>query len=177
MKRGNDMEKLYYTDKYRREFKADIEDIIERDGKYLIELNKTAFFPGGGGQSCDTGYIDNVRINDMLEENGKVYHVSDERPENNKNLNCIIDWDRREDGMHQHLGQHVLSGCFFTKYGLNTCSIHLGEDISTVDIKGKVTQEYAYEVEKMANEVIRQNMKVDSFVPAEEELKEMWTRR
>ena len=171
------MEKLYYTDKYRREFKADIEDIIERNGKYLVELNRTAFFPGGGGQSCDTGYIDDIKVIDMLEENGNVYHVLEEKPVNKSELNCKIDWDRREDGMHQHLGQHVLSGCFFTKYDFNTCSIHLGEDISTVDIKGKVTQEYAYEIEKMANEVIRQNMKVDSFVPDEKELNEMWTRR
>lgn len=170
------MEKLYYTDRYKKEFYANIEDIKEKDGLYLVELDKTAFFPGGGGQFSDKGTIDGKEVLDMLEENGKVYHIMKEKP-SEKEVKGIIDWKRREDGMHQHFGQHVLSGCFYTKYHKNTFGFHLGEDISTVDIEGDLTEEQLIEVENMANDVIRQNIHVEIFVPSKEELKDTWTRR
>ncbi len=53
-----------------------------------------------------------------------------------KNLQCELDWERRFDGMQQHLGQHLLSGCFYDLFGANTCGFHLGKEISTVDIVG-----------------------------------------
>ncbi len=170
------MEKLYYTDRYKTEFNANVVNVIERDGKYLVELDQTAFFPGGGGQFCDRGTLNGIEVVDMLEENGKVYHLIEENL-SDKKVKGAIDWDRREDGMHQHFGQHVLSGCFFTKYNRNTCGFHLGEDISTVDIEGEFTDEMLLEVEKMANDVIRQNIHVDIFVPSKDELEDTWTRR
>lgn len=170
------MEKLYYTDRYKTEFDANVVDVIEREGKYLVELDQTAFFPGGGGQFCDRGTLNGIEVVDMLEENGKVYHIIEENL-SDKEVKGAIDWDRREDGMHQHFGQHILSGCFFTKYNRNTCGFHLGEDISTVDIEGEFTDEMLLEIEKMANDVIRQNIHVDIFVPSKDELEDTWTRR
>ena len=108
------MEKLYYTDRYKKEFNANVVEILEREGKYLVELDQTAFFPGGGGQFCDRGTLNGIEVVDMLEENGKVYHIIEENL-SDKQVKGAIDWDRREDGMHQHFGQHVLSGCFFHK--------------------------------------------------------------
>ncbi|EPZ59228.1 tRNA synthetases class II family protein [[Clostridium] sordellii ATCC 9714] len=64
------MEKLYYKDQYIKEFTAEIVDIKEKDSKFYVELDKTAFFPGGGGQFCDTGKIDNHDVIDVCEENG-----------------------------------------------------------------------------------------------------------
>lgn len=170
------MEKLYYTDRYKKEFYANVKDIKERDGLYLVELDKTAFFPGGGGQFSDRGTLDGKKIIDMLEENGKIYHIMEEKLLK-KEVKGVIDWDRREDGMHQHFGQHVLSGCFYTKYKKNTCGFHLGEEISTVDIEGDLTDEQLIFIENMANDIIKQNIHVDIFVPSKDELEETWTRR
>lgn len=69
------MEKLYYTNQYIKEFVAEIEEILEVNGEYHIVLDKTAFFPGGGGQFCDLGKIDVHDVLDVYEKDNKVYHV------------------------------------------------------------------------------------------------------
>ena len=171
------MEKLYYDNKYTKEFTAEITDIKEIDGKFHILLDKTLFFPGGGGQHCDLGTIDNEPLIDVYEENETVYHVLDKKPSNLHNVHCVIDWDRRLDGMHQHLGQHVLSGSFFTLFNANTFAIHLGADISTVDIYGVLTEEQVRAAEKLANKVIGDSLEVLSFVPNREELEKLTLRR
>ena len=144
------MEKLYYKDQYIKDFTAEIEEIIPKDGKYHIVLDKTAFFPGGGGQQCDLGTIDVHEVIDVYEENSKVYHVVEKKPIKIHKVKCSIDWNRREDGMNQHFAQHVLSGCFYTKFKANTVCVHFGKDISTVDIEGFLTQEQIREVEAYA---------------------------
>ena len=168
------MEKLYYEDQYLKEF---ITEVIEKNNLYYVSLDKTAFFPGGGGQHCDLGYIDNHRVIDVIEENGKIYHVTEKRPIKIHRVNCKIDWDRRLDGMQQHLGQHVLSGCFFTLFNANTVSVHVGKDISTVDIQGYLDEETIRKAEKMANEIIQENIKVEFLTPSKKELKKLNLRR
>ena len=171
------MNKLFYEDRYIREFTAEIIDITEKDEAYHVVLDKTAFFPGGGGQFCDLGKIDNIEVTKVYEENGVIYHVLEHKPRNTHNLKCFIDWERRQDGMHQHLGQHVLSGCFFKLFNANTVSFHLGNDVSTVDIKGHLDEEKIRIAEQYANKVIAENVPVESFVPQESELKDLNLRR
>ena len=171
------MDKLFYEDGYIREFTAEIIDINEKDEAYHVVLDKTAFFPGGGGQFCDLGKIDINEVINVYEENGVIYHVLKQKPTNTHCLKCSIDWDRRQDGMHQHLGQHVLSGCFFKLFNANTVSFHLGNDVSTVDIKGQLDEEKIRIVEQYANKVIAENIQVESFAPQESGLKELNLRR
>jgi alanyl-tRNA synthetase len=172
-----DMEKLYYIDQYLKEFEAKIIDVKKIDDKFHIALDKTAFFPGGGGQCCDIGELNGINVLDVYEENREIYHVVSQDISDSTIVKGKIDWDRREDGMHQHLAQHVLSGCFFKLFNSNTLSIHLGKDISTVDIIGNLTEEKIRKAEKMANDIIRENILVDSLVPNEKELENMNLRR
>ena len=171
------MEILYYENPYLREFTAEITDIQECDGKFRVTLNKTAFFPGGGGQHCDTGMIGDSKVVEVYEENEMVYHMVEKKPMKLRNVKCTIDRDRRIDGMCQHLGQHVLSGCFFDLFNANTFAIHLGADISTVDILGSLTEEQIREAERLANKVIGDDLPVKSYVPTKAELKKIKTRR
>ncbi|TQQ85025.1 alanyl-tRNA editing protein AlaX-L [Peptacetobacter hominis] len=173
------MEKLYYTDKYCKNFRAKVMDIKNDGERYYIELDKTAFFPGGGGQFCDTGYVGKAYVSDMMEKDGKVIHITESIPEidNDGYVDCSIEWDKRLDGMQQHLGQHVLSGCFYTLFGKNTCGFHLGREISTVDIEGSVDEEQIIKVESMANDIISDNIEVEVYTPSKDELKNTWTRR
>ena len=92
-------------------------------------------------------------------------------------VKCRIDWDVRLDGMQQHLGQHVLSGCFFSLFNINTCGIHLGESISTVDLIGEVSKEQILEAEKEANKVIAKNLKVNFVITDRQKAKKMGLRR
>ena len=171
------MEKIYYEDQYLKEFVAEITEIVDKNNLYYINLDKTAFFPGGGGQHCDLGYIDNHKVINVIEENGKIYHITETKPIKIHRVNCKIDWDRRLDGMQQHLGQHILSGCFFTLFNANTVSVHVGKEISTVDIQGHLDEETIRKAEKMANEVIQENIKVEFLTPSKKELKKIKIRR
>lgn len=170
------MEKLFYKDQYIKEFMANIVEIKNIDNKYHVVLDKTAFFPGGGGQFCDLGEIDGEKVLDVYEENKKIYHVLEKRLDKNI-VKCTIDWDRREDGMHQHFAQHVISGCFYTKYKANTTGFHLGRDFSTVDIQGYLEEDKIREIEKFANEVIRENIPLTILTPNKDELEDIWIRR
>ena len=107
------MEKIYYNNQYIKEFTAEVIESKECDGTYHIQLDKTAFFPGGGGQHCDLGEIENIKVLDVYEEKGKIYHVLEKKLSKIHRVKGKIDWARREDGMHQHFGQHLLSGIFF----------------------------------------------------------------
>jgi len=170
------MEKLFYKNQYIKEFTANIIEIKEVNNKFHVVLDKTAFFPGGGGQFCDLGEIDNIEVINVYEENKKIYHVLNNKPENNV-VNASINWNRREDGMHQHFAQHVLSGCFYTKYNANTTGFHLGKEFSTVDIKGYLSEEQIREVEKYANEIISQDIPLTILTPSKDELENIWIRR
>lgn len=171
------MEKLYYEDQYIREFLAELVAVKEENGKFLIILDRTAFFPGGGGQFSDRGTIDGHEIIDVYEENGVVYHVSKTKPIKIHRLKCEIDWERRVDGMSQHFAQHLLSGCFYTLFNANTKSIHIGDKISTIDIEGNITEEQIREAEIFANKKIAENIKVEFLTPSKKELKKLKLRR
>ena len=170
-------EKLVYEDQYIKEFNANVVNIIDRDNKILVELDKTCFFPGGGGQFCDLGFIGESKVIDMLQEDEKMYHIVDKKPINLEDIKCSIDWERRLDGMQQHLGQHLLSGCFYSLFGSNTCGIHIGDEISTVDIVGYITEEQIRKAEVMANNIIRENRKVKFLMTTRKEAKSMGLRR
>ena len=171
------MEKLYYKDQYIKEFTAEVVDIKEKDSKFYVELDKTAFFPGGGGQFCDTGKIDNHDVIDVCEENGTIYHITTTKPIKIHKVKCLIDWEKREDGMNQHFGQHVLSGCFFKLFNANTVGFHLGREFSTVDINGFLTEEQIRKAEEYANEIIKNDIEVEFLTPERKQLKKLGLRR
>ena len=171
------MEKLYYLDRYMKEFTAEILDIKEIEGKFHVVLDKSAFFPGGGGQPGDTGFIENNKVIDVYEEKGTLYHVVEKKPLKIHRVKCKIDWEKRFDGMQQHLGQHVLSGCFYTLFNANTVSFHMGSEISTVDIEGFLEEDKIREAERLANKIIQENIEVDFFTPSKSELKKIKIRR
>jgi len=171
------MEKIYYKDQYIKDFVAELERVEEKDGKFHVVLDKTAFFPGGGGQFCDLGTIENGKVIDAYEEDGVIYHVLEKKPIKIHKLKCSIDWDRRRDGMDQHLGQHVLSGCFYKIFNANTVAFHMGREICTVDIEGILEEDKIREAEKAANLIIGDNLKVEFLTPDKRELKKMGLRR
>ena len=155
------MEKLFYVDSYIRNFTAEIEEIKEIDSKFHVLLDKTAFFPGGGGQYCDLGTIENMEVIDVYEENERIYHVLEKKPNKIHKVKCEIDWNRREYGMQHHFGQHVISACFNNEYKAKTVGFHLGSEVATVDIEGVFKEEDILKIEQMCNEIIRENISVE----------------
>ena len=167
------MEKLFYLDSYMKNFTAEIEEVEERDSKYHVLLDKTAFFPGGGGQYCDLGTIDNISVVDVYEEDEKIYHVLDKKPNRIHKVKCEIDWDRREYGMQHHFGQHVISACFNNEYKAKTVGFHLGSEAATVDIEGFFKENDILKIENMCNDIIRKNIPVEFLNITKKEAKKL----
>lgn len=164
--------KLYQQDVYMKKCTAEIQDIINKDGKTAILLNQTVFFPASGGQSCDKGEISGINISNVYEKNGYVYHVIADNSDINQlskgsSVNCSIDWDHRFDNMQRHCGEHILSGMFYREYGGVNRGFHMGDDYMTVDISleknpkyNEVTWEMAMHIQDCVNTAIWANLPV-----------------
>ena len=184
------MEQLYYTDRYRKELDTKIKNLIEYEGRPALILEETIFFPGGGGQACDRGIISctsadgsekEIRIVETLEDKelGEV-HITEEIDgtiDINKPVRLHLDWERRDDSMCQHTGQHILSGCFYSLFERNTKGLHIGKDISQLDIEGEFNDDMVAEVENMANSIICRGIETKNYILTQEERKTFKTRR
>lgn len=171
------MEKLYYENPYTKEFTAEIINVLEKDNKFYVELDKTYFYPEGGGQPSDTGHINSIPVTYVLEEKGKIYHVIDVKPLKIHRVKCNIDWEKRYDHMQQHLGQHILSACLFKLFNTNTIGFHLGKNFSTIDIDKLLSNDEIKTAEKMANKIIFDNVSIEILYPTNSELKKLPLRK
>ena len=195
--------KLYQSNTYLKEWDACITAAEpDSDRHYRIQLDKTAFFPEGGGQGADHGTIrlisQNVscRVVDVQEDGEQIIHTIeplDFSPENpNEDLcailgseskvHCILDWDRRFEHMQRHCGEHILSGAFYRLFGGANHGFHMGKDYMTIDIalsdRSPVTPEMAQRAELLANRVIWDNLPVSvSYFDTREEAEKLPLRK
>jgi alanyl-tRNA synthetase len=170
-------EKLYYENPYLMEWEAKMLDIVERDGKVLVLLDRTAFYPEGGGQPEDRGFIDNAEVLYVFEEDKVVYHVVDKKPDNDS-VKCRLDFRRRFDLMQQHSGQHLLSSVFYDYYKGETSSFHLGEDYVSIDISlSEIPEQTIKDVEDKVNEFIYRNLQVKTYFVDKDELSKLPLRK
>jgi alanyl-tRNA synthetase len=172
-------DRLYYTDPYLRTFDATIQRVEQRDGRWLVTLDRTAFYPTTGGQPFDTGTLGDLRVVDVVdEEDGTISHLlsgSDPVAINSRGLtpgqpiHGEIDWARRFDHMQQHTGQHVLSAAIVRVCRVRTVSFHLGAAASTIDLERELSPAEIAAAETEANRVVWENRPVTiRFVTAEE---------
>ena len=166
-------ERLYYTDAYLVQFDAVIRDVQKRDDRWIVTLDRTAFYPTSGGQPFDTGTLSSAHVFDVCEqEDGSVAHVVDLELEKNSRVRGIVDWPRRFDHMQQHTGQHLLSAAFDRTVAAKTVSFHLGTASSTIDLEKDVTPEEIAQVEEAANNVLWEDREICiKFVSASEAAK------
>jgi len=161
-------DRLYYTNPYLREFDAAVVERTVHDGKPAVVLDRTAFYPSSGGQPFDEGTLDDVRVIDVVDDDGRVLHVLD-RPIERPRVAGAIDWNRRFDHMQQHTGQHVLSAAFDRLFDVRTESFHLGADYSTIDLAREMTPAEIGRAEDEANRIVWEDRPVTvRFAGAEE---------
>jgi alanyl-tRNA synthetase len=169
-------ERLYYADPYRREFDATIRRVDRTDGRTLVVLDRTAFYPTSGGQPFDTGTLGALRVVDVFDaDDGTVLHVLGDdaaaasAPQPGHDVRGVVDWQRRFDHMQQHSGQHVLSAAFDRLFAARTVSFHLGAGSSTIDLDRELSREEIAAAEAEANRVVWENHPVTiRFVSAGE---------
>ncbi|HYL99214.1 MAG TPA: DHHA1 domain-containing protein [Blastocatellia bacterium] len=132
-------ERLYFNDSALLQFEAVVVSVQPRGDKYQVELDRTAFYPTGGGQPNDTGKLEGADVVDVVddEESGRIIHIvdSDSGLRTGLSVTGQVDAARRLDHLQQHSGQHILSQAFVQACGAETRSFHLGAVTSTIDIE------------------------------------------
>ncbi|MBR6918325.1 MAG: hypothetical protein IKN38_09080 [Clostridia bacterium] len=162
--------RLFDEDAYLFDFTADIVSSEEREGKYLCVLDKTAFFPEGGGQSSDTGTVGDARVTYVFEKDGVIYHETDRPLAQSKNVPCSIDRNERLRKMQSHTGEHVLCGTAHRLWGAENVGFHLSEEYVRVDLDVYLDHEKVEFLEREANRAIAENHPVTAWYPTPEEL-------
>ena len=163
-------EKLYYADPFLTDFTATVLDCQPGKNGYLVTLDRTAFYPEGGGQPADHGVLDRAAVTDVHEKNGVILHNVDRAVEIGKTVTGAIDWERRFDHMQQHSGEHMISGLLHSHFGLENVGFHLSDREVTLDMNGEVSLEQLRLIEQEANTYVWKNLPVNISWPTAEEL-------
>lgn len=163
-------EKLYYEDSGIHEFTARVLACEPSGKNWSVILDRTAFFPEGGGQSADTGSIGEVQVLDVHEKGGVIRHTTDAPLPVGGEFACALDWEQRRRRMQNHSGEHVVSGLVHSRYGLENVGFHMGKDCMTMDYNGELDWEALTEIERLANEVVRDDLPVRVWFPEPEVL-------
>ena len=176
-------ERLYYADAYLRSFEARVVDRLEVNGQPAIILDRTAFYPEGGGQPSDRGMLNRVAVVDVQtrETDDEVLHIlSAPLPE--ETVTGAVDAARRFDLMQQHTGQHILSQAFIHTANAETVSFHLNPDPDegalTIDLnKAALTSAEVDRAEDFANSIVYENRPVVARFVNDEELQSLPLRK
>jgi len=160
--------RLYHDDPALRSFEAEVVKTRPGPGGTLeVVLDRTAFFPTGGGQPHDLGILDGRRVLDVFEDGERVVHRIKGDPPEGK-VSGEVDWNRRLDHCRQHTGQHILSRAFVDVAGADTVGFHLGAERSTIDLNREDLDDETLErAERSANEMVLADVAVEATVYAD----------
>ena len=164
-------EKLYYLDSHLFDFSACAESCVETGKGWAVSLDRTAFFPEGGGQAADTGFIGGVRVVNVQEKNGEILHFVESPVQTGEAVECSLDSEQRLRRMQNHSGEHIVSGIAHNRFSFENVGFHMGNDCMTIDFSGELSWDELMEIETEANEAVRANIPVRTFFPEPEELK------
>jgi len=163
-------EKLYDIDSHLRDFTAHVLSCEKVGERWSVILDRTAFFPEGGGQAADRGRLSSAEVLDVQETSRGIQHYTDAPLEPGSEATASINWEIRFRRMQNHSGEHILSGLIHKLYGYRNVGFHLGDGDVTVDFDGELTRQQLDELETMANLAITENHAVTCWYPEKEEL-------
>lgn len=168
-------EKLFYQDSHLKEFQAQVISCDWDDKRkcYGVVLNRTGFFPEGGGQYADTGKLGSVYVQDVQEKENIIFHYVKEPLAVGEQVWGVIDFPERFSNMQQHTGEHIISGLVHKHFGFDNVGFHLGKELVTMDFNGILTLEQLEKIEREANEAVAANLPVQVDYPSKEELASM----
>lgn len=165
-----DTVKLYYENAYTQDFTAVVQSCEAAKNGFAVTLDRTAFYPEGGGQPADHGTLGEARVLDVHEKDGVVTHLCDRALSVGAEVSGRIDWARRFDHMQQHSGEHIISGLLCSTFHCDNVGFHMGADVVTIDYNAPITWEQALEVERRANAYIWADHPIRIWYPSAEEL-------
>ncbi|MCF2663708.1 alanyl-tRNA editing protein [Oscillibacter valericigenes] len=163
-------EKLYYQDPFMGEFTATVLACEAGKTGFQVVLDRTAFYPEGGGQPADHGTLGGSNVTDVHEKDGVIFHTCDQAVEIGETVTGRIDWARRFDHMQQHSGEHIISGILCADYHCDNVGFHLGADTVTIDYNADISWDQALDAQRKANEVIWADQATEIAYPSPQEL-------
>lgn len=162
------MKELFYQDTYMKEFDAVVLSCTPHKKQYKVILDQTAFYPEGGGQPSDIGYLNDVKVVSVQREE-QIVHYTNKPLTEGETVHGRIDWDFRFQNMQEHSGEHLFSGLVHNRFGYDNVGFHMS-NVMTIDFSGPLTWDDIHELEKRANEIVYENQPVQIYYPSEEEL-------
>jgi len=167
-------QKLYYEDVYLKEFDAVVTGCEEKNGRFFAVLNRSAFYPEGGGQSGDRGILvrqdqSRVEVLDTHEKGEEIVLTCSGPVSAGEKVHGILDWEFRFDRMQNHSGEHIVSGLIHERYGCNNVGFHMSLDRMTIDLDGEIPEEGLREIERRANEIVWENVPIWTDTYTQEE--------
>ena len=156
-----DTVRLYYENAFMQDFTAAVESCQAAKNGFAVILDRTAFYPEGGGQPADHGTLDGAAVTDVHEKNGVIFHNVDRAVEIGKTVSGSIDWARRFDHMQQHSGEHICSGLICARFHCDNVGFHMGADAVTIDFNADIPWEALLEIEAEANRYIYEDHPID----------------
>lgn len=162
--------RIYYEDSHQKDFSAFVTACENEKDYWRICLDQTAFFPEGGGQNGDSGFLNQAEIFDTREDQGVIWHYSRCPLEPGTEVTGKIDWAKRFSRMQQHTGEHIVSGLIHARFGYDNVGFHLGDQDVTLDFNGPVSRDELSQIEEAANAAVFSNLPVQISLPSREEL-------
>jgi alanyl-tRNA synthetase len=159
----NTTERLYYNDSHLTEFAARVVGVSPlAGGRVGVRLDRTAFYPTGGGQPSDTGWLNEARVVECVDEEEEgVLHILEgttDAPQSGASLRGRVDWPRRLDHLQQHTGQHILSQAFVKLFDAETRGFRMSERVSEIDVAlVEPSDARIEEAVALANQIIWEN--------------------
>ena len=169
--------KLYETGSHLRACRARVLDCFPEADGFRVVLDRTVFFPEGGGQLSDGGTIAGAEVTETHERDGRILHYTREPLPVGTEAECVLDWPRRLDHMQQHTGEHILSWAFWKLSGARNVGFHMGAELVTIDLDREVSREEAEAAEELANEQVFADLPVRSRVVSPEEAEALPLRK
>ncbi len=165
--------RLYEQDSFCRSFTANVLSCVPQGDGYAVTLDRTAFFPEGGGQTADTGTLDGVPVSDVQMVDDNIVHTTQAPFTVGQTVKGELDWEGRFRRMQKHTGEHIVCGIIHRLYGLTNVGFHLGSEDVTLDLDGELTREQLDYVEELANRAVFDDLAVTAAYPTAEELAAM----
>ena len=160
-----DKQRLYYQDPFLDRFSAQVTGCVPRGKGWAVTLDRTAFYPEGGGQPGDRGALNGVAVTDTREEDGQVVHLTAAPLEVGAEAAGQVDFPRRFSFMQLHSGEHMVSGLIHSRFGYDNVGFHMGSDRVTIDFNGLLDQEQLAQIEAEANRLIWRDLPVEVSWP------------
>ena len=169
-------ERLFDENAYITEFDATVLSCTEHDGVFETVLDKTAFFPEGGGQASDMGTLDGEEVLFVSDNNGVISHRTQKAFRPGSTVHGKIDFKERFRRMQNHSGEHIMSGIAHTEFGAENVGFHLSGEYIRVDFDRVFSPEDIARLERLVNEKIWQNLKITGWYPTPDELEKIQYR-